>query len=117
MFKKFALSMIFSMTVGYSFADTSVNDNSIRSADRCFYSSDQYQFNGVHVSPNGSTSYVINSNVEFYSHDGKEEPSDLYKGELALEDEDGITYQICIKGGDEGALTKIELSHSARISD
>lgn len=112
-----AVSIILGISFTFSVFASDGNTTSQETPDRCFYSSDQFQFNGVHVSPNGSTSYVVNSYVSFYSHDGTEVPPDMYKGRLAVEDEDGMTYEICIRGGDMGAIEKIEASHSARSTD
>lgn len=126
MLSKVILTLITSTLLTTAFAaepeavqTAAVNSEPVNSIgpDRCFYSSDQFQFNGVHVSPNGSTSYVINSFVTYYSHDGKDVPADLYKGRLALEDEDGMTYEICIRGGDPAALEKLEMAHGSRTED
>jgi len=119
MFSKIILGVLLTGLTSMSFAETVVDPVKIdeKSPDRCFYSSDQYQFNGVHIMPDGATSYVLNSHVEFYSHDGKEFPSDLYRGRLALSDEEGDVYEICIRGGEEALLYKLEKVDAERTEE
>ena len=116
MFLKIIVGVLLSGLASMSFAETLVDPVKIdeKTPDRCFYSNDQYQFNGVHIMPNGATSYVLNSFVEFYSQDGKEFPSDLYRGRLALSDEEGDVYEICVRGGEDALIYKLEKIDSQR---
>jgi hypothetical protein len=116
MFSKLLVGIIISGLATLSFAEDLVDPVRIdaKTPDRCFYSSDKYQFNGVHVTPSGETSYVLNSFVEFYSQDGKETPPDLYKGRLALSDEEGDIYEICVRGGEDALIYKLEKIDSQR---
>lgn len=119
MFSKLIVSVLLSGLASMSFAEELIDPVKIdeKSPDRCFYSSDKYQFNGVHIMPNGATSYVLNSFVEFYSPDGKEFPPDLYRGRLALSDEEGEVYEICVRGGEEALIYKLEKIDSQRPAE
>lgn len=119
MFSKLIVGVCMLGLSSISFAEALVDPVKIdaKTPDKCFYSSDTYQFNGVHIKPNGETSYVLNSFVEFYSQDGKEFPTDLYRGRLALSDDQGDVYEICIRGGEDALIYKLEQVDSQRSEE
>jgi len=79
--------------------------------DKCYFNADQFNFNGIFVDHDQSTSYVYGSNIIYYNHKGEaKEPDSMYKGDLKESDEDGDTYEICIKKN--ANVYKLEETHN-----
>lgn len=66
--------------------------------DRCYFNENPHKFSGISVTPDGSESYVYQSTVFFFNHYGKNPPKDFYKGELKVNDHQGLIYEICVVG-------------------